>query len=99
MSDFSSTFAGCTSLVNIPSDLFANCPNVIGDPEDFSYQAFDRVFYNCTNLTGNPIKLWEEGREGITETFGGRGCYHNCTNLNGYAQIPEYWKEEAEITT
>ena len=90
--DFSMAFAGCSSLRSIPSDLFANCLKVEYDENNYNY-GFTATFANCTSLTGDPIRLWAEGRAGITETTGGEGCYANCTGLNGYAQIPEHWTQ------
>ncbi len=90
--DFSTAFADCSSLRSIPSDLFANCLKVEYDENNYNY-GFTATFANCTSLTGDPIRLWAEGRAGITETTGGEGCYANCTGLNGYAQIPEHWTQ------
>ena len=84
---FSGAFANCSSLTSIPSNLFANCPNVL---------SFEATFYGCTSLTGNSIRLWAEGREGITETQGGKQCYTDCTGLSDYDQIPENWKLRME---
>ena len=87
VSSFAGTFYGCSSLTSIPSNLFANCPNVL---------SFEATFYGCTSLTGNSIRLWAEGREGITETQGGKQCYTDCTGLSDYDQIPENWKLRME---
>ena len=83
ITDFGGTFAGCSSLTDIPANLFANCQEVT---------SFRNTFDSCTSLRGDPIKLWEEGRDGITQTSGGFGCYYNCTNLNGYSEIPLHWR-------
>ena len=80
---FSETFIACTSLTSIPANLFANCQEVT---------SFSNTFDSCTSLRGDPIKLWEEGRDGITQTSGGFGCYYNCTNLNRYSEIPLHWR-------
>ena len=87
VSSFAGTFYGCSSLTSIPSNLFANCPNVL---------SFEETFFGCTSLTGNSIRLWAEGREGITETQGGKQCYTDCTGLSDYDQIPENWKLRME---
>lgn len=63
--------------------MFANCPNV---------QSFLGTFAECSNLTGNSIRLWEEGRIGIDESNGGIGCYANCEKLTDYSKIPIIWK-------
>ncbi len=83
ITDFGGTFAGCSSLTDIPANLFDNCQEVT---------SFRNTFDSCTSLRGDPIKLWEEGRDGITQTSGGFGCYYNCTNLNGYSEIPLHWR-------
>ena len=87
---FEATFYGCSLLSSIPANLFTNNQKVKYDPDNGIY-GFTETFATCTSLTGDPIRLWEEGRAGITETTGGEGCYANCTGLNGYAQIPEHW--------
>ena len=112
--NFNSTFVACTSLTTISEELFANCPNVV----DFSYtfrdctsltsipqklfdncqkvESFYDTFYNCTNLTGKPIELWTRGTNNAENEYQGNpdgaGCYYNCTGLEGYETIPNYWK-------
>ena len=83
ITSFRSAFSECSSLTNIPENLFANCPSVI----DFSY-----TFHMCEKLEGKSIHLWEEGREGINEENGGFGCYTGCYNLEDYEEIPRFWK-------
>lgn len=85
--DFSGIFTNCTSITSIPENLFKNCQNVA----DFSY-----AFSDCTSLKGNPIKLWERVPNGNNNGYegspDGMGCYKNCTLLNNYEAIPEYWR-------
>ncbi len=80
----------CTSLTEIPSDLFKYCNNAIG---------FSSTFADCTNLTGKPIELWTRGDNSEENKYegnpDGEGCYYNCTNLDGYESIPTYWRKEA----
>ena len=88
---FEATFYGCSLLSSIPADLFTNNQKVKYDPDNEIY-GFKQTFFGCTSLTGNSIRLWAEGREGITETQGGKQCYTDCTGLSDYDQIPENWK-------
>ena len=81
--NFNAVFESCTSLTSIPQNLFANCQKVT---------KFDRAFYQCTSLTGKSLRLWEEGREGITSTSGGTNCYNGCSNLEDFISIPSDWK-------
>ena len=79
------TFFRCAKLKKIPQDLFLNCPDVI---------EFNCTFYECNNLEGKSIHLWEEGRTGIDKESGGFGCYALCNKLEDYEKIPKHWKEE-----
>lgn len=87
VTNFSGTFFHCTSLQNIPEGLFDNCSYVT----DFNY-----TFQGCTNLTGNAPKLWERVQNGAENDYygtpKGKGCFENCTNLNNYEEIPDFWK-------
>ena len=89
MVDFSYTFRDCTSLTSIPQKLFDNCQKV---------ESFHQTFYNCTNLTGKPIELWTRGTNNAGNLYQGNpdggSCYYNCTGLEGYETIPNYWKYE-----
>ena len=89
---FDWTFWGCTGLTNISENLFVNCENV---------ESFNQTFRECTNYQGNPIKLWERVENGSMTNYegipDGEGCFYNCINLNGYYEIPEYWRREIEI--
>ena len=112
---FLATFAECTSLTTIPEELFANCPNVVNFGATFvgcrsltsipqtlfdncqKVKSFYETFYNCTNLTGKPIELWTRVTNNAENEYQGNpdeeGCYYNCTGLEGYETIPNYWKE------
>ena len=46
---FRSAFRGCTSLTEIPEDLFSNCPQVT---------SFQQTFESCTSLTEIPTNLF-----------------------------------------
>ena len=85
--NFNSTFVACRSLTTISEELFANCPNVV----DVSY-----TFRDSTNLTGKPIELGTRGTNNAENEYQGNldgdGCYYNCTGLEGYETIPNYWK-------
>ena len=89
VTSFAWTFQFCTSLTQIPENLFANCPNVT---------RFIATFYDCTSLTGAPNELWTRGdnseKNYYQGTPNGGCCYYNCTRLNGYESIPSYWKQE-----
>ena len=59
-------------------------------------ESFVGTFNNCTNLTGKPIELWTRGTNNAENEYQGNpdgaGCYYNCTGLEGYETIPNYWK-------
>ena len=79
VTSFFRTFGGCSGLTgNIPEKLFENCTNV----NNFNY-----TFINCKGLTGNAPSLWE--RTNVTSS---KSCFHGCTNLLNYSQIPSDWK-------
>ncbi len=116
---FRGTFVGCTSLTTIPEELFANCPNAVDFGHTFrnctsltsipqklfdncqKVESFYRTFYNCTNLTGKPIELWTRGTNNAENEYqgnpDGEGCYCDCTGLEGYETIPNYWKTGGTI--
>ena len=69
---FGSAFSGCTSLTEIPADLFSNCPQIT---------SFERTFYACRTLTEIPQTLFDNclNVESFSHTFEG------CTGLTGNA--------------
>ena len=83
VTSFDKTFSSCDNLTSIPPTLFDDCINA----------TFEMTFHGCYNLTGNPIELWGEHWISTSETSGGAGCYDGCTKLNGYENIPEYWRQ------
>ena len=70
ITDFSYTFAGCTSLTRIPENLFANCPNVT---------TFEATFADCTSLTSIPSTLFANCLK-VTNFV---GTFYRCTGLTG----------------
>ena len=93
VTDFSDTFENCTNLTTIGPNTFKGCNNV---------KTYKKTFYNCSSLTGRAIPLWllvengeETGYKGIPNV---KRCYYNCTNLDDFEDIPEYWRyiEEEE---
>ena len=106
VTDFSSAFSG-TAITSIPENLFANCSNVTDFSSAFSgtpitsipEHLFDKCnnirdiifcFSNCKNLTGNAPELW-------LREINGRNCFYNCTNLDNYDEIPDFWKNDRRI--
>ena len=85
ITNFNWAFGGCTSLTNIPADLFANCQNVT----NFSY-----AFSGCTSLTNIPADLFANcpNVTDFWETF--EGCtdltnipadlFANCSNVTNF---------------
>ena len=69
-------FMSCTAFTEIPSDLFANCPQIT---------SFNGTFYGCTSLKNIPQNLFDNCQNVINFiwTFG------DCTDLTGEA--PELW--------
>ena len=72
----SSAFSRCTSLTEIPSDLFSNCPQVT---------SFKWTFYDCESLITIPQNLFDNCLK--VKSFA--MTFDNCTGLTGYA--PELW--------
>ena len=72
---FKGLFMNCTSLQNVPTNLFA------GVTDGTAWQ-FERLFMGCTGLTSIPPTLFSNvtslGEGTFSETFSG------CTNLSGY---------------
>ena len=68
LTDFSNCFGNCSELTSIPSNLFANNPEVT----DFSY-----CFSNCRGLTSIPSNLFANNPE-VTNF---RYCFYNCRGL------------------
>lgn len=89
VTNFDGTFSGCTNLRNIPENLFANNLEVV---------SFINCFASCSNLQGKGIELWIRGTNTSTNEYkgnpDGKACYYNCTKLDNYNDIPEYWKSE-----
>ena len=58
------------------------------------------TFANCTNLVGDAPELWELGTNSEENDYQGSpdgyGCFYNCTNLENYDDIPNYWKTKPE---
>ena len=86
---FFGTFAQCTELTSVPLTLFDNCQNV---------EIFKGTFNSCEKLTGEVPKLWLRGDNSGENNYEGEkpnggGCYGGCANINGYLDIPDYWRE------
>lgn len=91
----------CTELTNV-SGLFGECKELTNMPTFNGCKKitdFTEAFANCENLKGstpvdeNGYKLWERaGKPGYPETIDGRFCFHGCTKLDDYDEIPYYWK-------
>ena len=75
VTDFTACFNGCSGLISIPENLFANCPNVT----DFEF-----CFQDCSRLTGNIPENLFANCSNVTD-FG--YCFRNCSRLTG--NIPE----------
>lgn len=73
VNDIEATFYGCTSLNNIPSDIFDNCPNII---------AFKYTFYGCTGLESIPSDLFNNCQDAYR-------FYYTFANCTGLTTIPE----------
>ena len=84
INSFDGSFRGCTSLTNIPADLFANCQNVT---------SFARTFQECTSLTNIPAELFTN----CTNVNSFEFTFFDCTSLKGNA--PELWKRVPDGAT
>lgn len=72
ITNFYRTFRGCTSLTNIPTDLF-KYSTLVG------ISAFTQTFYGCTGITAIPIDLF---RYNIMASSGGfNGTFDGCSNI------------------
>lgn len=89
--NFDGVFMGCTNLRNIPENLFEN---------NLEAKSFINCFALCSNLQGKEIELWTRGTNDSTNEYkgnpDGKACYYNCTELDHYNDIPEYWKMETQ---
>jgi hypothetical protein len=95
-------FSGCTSLVAIlpmlESDMaystramFKNCTSLtsmdtIGNFSTASNKS--EMFYNCSSLTGT-VPSWNYWLNGAVTEYA--DCFHNCTSLDNYSEIPASW--------
>ena len=95
-------FSGCTNLVAIMSMLdssmaystramFKNCTSLTSMNTIGSFVAASNkseMFYNCSSLTGtaNADQYWNNPMVGSYA-----GCFHNCTSLDNYSEIPASW--------
>ena len=90
ITSFFFTFAECSNLAEIGKNIFEGCK-----PENFM-----ATFANCTNLVGDAPELWELGTNSEENDYQGSpdgcGCFYNCTNLENYDDIPNYWKTKPE---
>jgi len=73
---FKQTFAKCTALVSIPSNLFAYYPNL-------NLNVFDCTFSGCSGLTVIPENLFKN------QTKLGKDFYATFNNCTGLTSIPE----------
>ena len=90
ITSFFFTFGECSNLAEIGKNIFEGCK-----PENFM-----ATFANCTNLVGDAPELWELGTNSEENDYQGSpdgyGCFYNCTNLENYDDIPNYWKTKPE---
>ena len=88
ITSFSSCFQDCTSLTTIGNNVFEGCTNVEG---------YRKTFMGCTSLTGNAPELWLTGTNSEENNYqgnpDGEACFNGCTGLDGFEEIPIYWKE------
>ena len=93
VTDFTGTFLGCLKLEQIPNKLFDNNRKI---------KVFSGLFSNCTSLKGESpytmigdkkVHLYERQNypEHFTAPINFWDCFHNCTGLTDYDQIPS-WK-------
>lgn len=57
--------------------------------EGYITSNFKGMFYDCVNLTGEAPRLWE-----IFPDADGTGCFHGCTGLTNYNDIPDNWRNK-----
>ena len=85
---FSGTFKDCTSLTTIEEGIFDGCDSV---------EVFRETFSGCESLQGNAPELWLRGTNSEKNNYqgnpDGEGCFYNCTKLNNYEKVPDYWKK------
>ena len=76
LSNFSSTFYGCTGLTSLPTDLFRYNTAV-------SSSGFYATFYNCTSLTSIPTDLFR-----YNTAVSSSGFYRTFQNCTGLTSLP-----------
>ncbi|MFA9381568.1 MAG: hypothetical protein ACERKO_10970, partial [Acetanaerobacterium sp.] len=54
---------------------------------DVSFTSFNAAFKGCVNLTGEAPPLWN-----LYPSLDGTECFHGCTGLDNYDDIPAEWK-------
>ena len=91
VTDFGRTFSHCINLTKIGKDIFSRCNNV---------EMYNETFLECANLTGKAPELWLTGTNSEENNYkgepNGNACFYNCTKLDNYNEIPEYWKREPD---
>lgn len=104
ITDMSEMFDGCTSFVGIIGTIdtssalnmrymFRNCTSLSSIPDSYftsmaNVSDMTGMYYNCSNMTGavEAYKYWENSMVGSYS-----GCFHNCTSLDNYSEIPMDW--------
>ena len=93
VTDFGHSFKNCTKLTSVPAKLFDNNRKI---------KVFSGLFSNCTSLKGeSPYTMIDDQKvhlyerqdypEHFTAPINFWDCFHNCTGLTDYDQIPS-WK-------
>ena len=82
---YGSAFGNCISLIEIPEDLFENCPNA---------KKIESTFFGCTSLTSIPENLFANCPNVQSFNFTFEGCtslttipenlFANCSNANSF---------------
>ena len=89
ITSFERAFEDCGNLQTIGEGVFDGCKNVTS----YAY-----TFSGCINLKGKAPKLWLLGTNSAENNYrgnpNGEGCFSECTGLDGFEEIPKYWKEE-----
>lgn len=100
---FTATFKGCVNLRSIPAKEQLVSPLAWVVLEEIistyppSYYAkygprYKEMFSGCTALESNAPDFWTIISSDSRWTIVGTECFHDCTNVANYADIPSNWK-------
>ncbi len=83
----SNMFINCTSLQNVPADLFVGlAPPLSTVVPYYGFWSFNSVFYGCTALTTVPAGLFSPFANTEYNTLSFQNTFQGCTSFNAIPQ-------------